>query len=77
VHKCVLNYERRLTRTQLLSLGSPKAKKAWQVQSATKSMLIVFFDAKGIVHHDFFPRNTIVNSDFYCDVLRHLRENVQ
>jgi hypothetical protein len=31
---------------------------------------------KGIVHHEFVPPNTTVNSDFYCDVLRHLRENV-
>jgi histone-lysine N-methyltransferase SETMAR len=40
-------------------------------------MLIVFFDVKGIVHHEFVPPNTTVNSDFYCDVLRRLRENVQ
>jgi hypothetical protein len=42
-------------------------------------MLIVFFfcDMKGIAHHEFIPPNTIVNSDFYCDILRRLRENVQ
>jgi hypothetical protein len=56
---------------------SPRAKKAQQVQSSTKSMLIVFFDVKGIVRHEFVPPNTTVNSDFYCDVLRHLRENVR
>jgi hypothetical protein len=32
---------------------------------------------KGIVHREFVPSNTTVNSDFYCDVLRHLRENVR
>jgi histone-lysine N-methyltransferase SETMAR len=36
-----------------------------------------FFDVKGIAHHEFVPPNTMVNSDFYCDVLRRLRENVQ
>jgi hypothetical protein len=35
------------------------------------------FDVKGIVHHEFVPPNTTVNSDFYCDVLRCLRENVR
>jgi hypothetical protein len=33
-----------------------------------------FFDMKGIVHHEFVPPNTMVNSDFYYDVLRQLRE---
>jgi transposase len=32
---------------------------------------------KGIVHHKFVPPNTMVNSDIYCDILRHLRENVR
>jgi hypothetical protein len=35
-----------------------------------------FLNMKGIVHHEFVPPNTMVNSDFYCDVLRCLRENV-
>jgi hypothetical protein len=50
-----------------------------QVQSSTKSMLIVFFDVKGIVHREFVPPTSkmTVNSDFYCDVLRRLRENVR
>jgi hypothetical protein len=53
-------------------------KKVEQVQSSTKSMLTVFFfDVKGIVRREFVPPNTTVNSDFYCDVLRHLRENVR
>jgi hypothetical protein len=43
-----------------------------QVWSSTKSMLTVFFfDMKVILP------NTTVNSDFYCDVLRHVRENVR
>jgi hypothetical protein len=31
---------------------------------------------KGIVRREFVPPNTMVNSDFYCDVLRCLRENL-
>jgi hypothetical protein len=29
-----------------------------------------------IVHSEFVPPNTTVNSDFYCDVVRRLRESV-
>jgi hypothetical protein len=32
---------------------------------------------KVIVHCEFVPPNTTVNSDFYCDVLRHLSKNVR
>jgi hypothetical protein len=46
------------------------------VQSPTNSMIIVVFDVKGIVHHGFVSPNTMVNSYVYCDVLRHMRENV-
>jgi hypothetical protein len=30
-----------------------------------------FFDVKGIVHREFVPPNTTVNSVYYCDILRH------
>jgi hypothetical protein len=36
-----------------------------------------FPDVKEIIHLEFLPYGTKANSDFYCDVLRHLRENVQ
>jgi hypothetical protein len=36
-----------------------------------------FFDVKWIVHREFVPCNTTVNSVFNCDVLRRLRENVR
>jgi hypothetical protein len=64
---------------QWKSPQSPKAKKARQFWSLTKSILIVFFFyVKGIVHREFVPPNTTVNSDFYSysDVLRRMRENV-
>jgi histone-lysine N-methyltransferase SETMAR len=41
---------------------SPRVKKARQVRSSTKSMLIVFFDGKGIVHRKFVPPKMTVNS---------------
>jgi len=47
------------------------------VISNVKIMIIKFFDVKGIVHKKFVPTSQTVNSGFYCDVLRRLRENVQ
>ena len=40
-------------------------------------MLIVFFDWKGIVHHEFVPRGETVNKEFYLKVMKRLRESVR
>jgi histone-lysine N-methyltransferase SETMAR len=40
-------------------------------------ILRYFFNMKGIVHREFVSPNTMIISDFYCDILRCLRENVQ
>ncbi|CAL1685264.1 unnamed protein product [Lasius platythorax] len=42
----------------------------------SKITLIVFFDIEGIVHQEFVPPNQIINADFYCDVLKRLKEAV-
>ena len=55
---------------------SPRLKKARQVRSNVKTMLIVFFDVRGIVHREFVPPGQTVNQEFYLEVLRRLRENV-
>jgi len=55
---------------------SPRPKKARQVRSNVKTMLIVFFDVRGIVHREFIPPGQTVNQEFYLEVLRRLRENV-
>jgi hypothetical protein len=38
-------------------------------ESKFKSMLIVFYDIKGIVHKEFIVAGQTVNSAYYCDVL--------
>jgi len=40
-------------------------------------MIITFFDIKGILHKEFVPTGRTVNSGFYCEVLRRLREKVR
>jgi hypothetical protein len=39
-------------------------------------MLVAFFDDEGIVHGEFVPTATSVNSAFYMDVLTRLRDSV-
>ena len=63
--------------SQWKSPSSPRPKKAPQVRSNIKSMLICFFDIKGIIHKEFVPPRLTVNGLFYCEVLRRLRENVR
>jgi len=42
-----------------------------------KSMLICFFDLKGIVHKEFVSPGQTVNAAFYVEVLKRLQENVR
>jgi hypothetical protein len=45
--------------SQWKSSQSPRAKRVWQIWSSTESMLIILFNVKGIVHHEFVPPNTL------------------
>jgi len=63
--------------TQWKTPSSPRPKKAGQVRSNIKSMLIIFLDIQGIVHKKFVPPGQTLNGKFYCEVLRQLRENVR
>ena len=60
--------------SQWKSPTSPRPKKARQVKSNLKSMIITFFDIKGIVNKEFVPTGRTVNSGFYYEVLWTLRE---
>ncbi|UYV64650.1 hypothetical protein LAZ67_3001497 [Cordylochernes scorpioides] len=51
--------------------SSPRPKK-WRI----KTMIIVFFDIRGIVHCEFVPQGQTVNSAFYLEVLRRLKRRV-
>ena len=63
--------------SQWKSPMSPRPKKARQVKSNLKSMIITFFDIKGIVHKEFVPTGQTVNSGLYCEVFRRQREKVR
>jgi transposase len=56
---------------------SPRPKKARQVRSNVKTMLITFFDAEGLVHHEFLPQPQTMNHTVYITVLQRLRDAVR
>ena len=56
---------------------SPRPKKARMSKSRVKSMLIIFFYSKGIVHKEFVPPGQTVNQTFYLQVLERLRNRVR
>ncbi|UYV78664.1 hypothetical protein LAZ67_16002322 [Cordylochernes scorpioides] len=56
--------------------SSPRPKKARMSKSRFKTMIIVFFDIRGIVHCEFVPQGQTVNSAFYLEVLRRLKRRI-
>jgi hypothetical protein len=76
---CIYSYDPE-TKQQLLQWKSPqwpRAKKVWQVQSSTKNMLIVSSMWRGLYTENLFLLTLRSTLDFYCDILRCLRENVK
>ncbi|UYV76009.1 PGM2 [Cordylochernes scorpioides] len=56
--------------------SSPSPRKARMSKSRIKTMIIVFFDIRGIVHCEFVPQGQTVNSAFYLEVLRRLKRRI-
>jgi len=56
--------------SQWKTASSPQPKKAQQVKSNVKTMLIVFFNIGGLVHHEYIARGQMVNKEFYKTVLQ-------
>jgi len=52
-------------------------KKARQVKSDVKTMLICFFDIKWLVHFEFVPQGQTFNQQFYLEALKQLRDAVR
>ncbi|UYV63722.1 hypothetical protein LAZ67_2005429 [Cordylochernes scorpioides] len=55
----------------------PRPKKARQVRSNVKFLLTVFFDCRGVVHHEFLPQGRTVNKEYYLQVMRNLRKAIR
>lgn len=56
--------------SQWKNTNSPPPKKARVTKSLGKNMFILFMDRKGVIITQAVPSGQIVNSDFYCKVLR-------
>lgn len=54
-----------------------KRSHATKFRSTNKSMLVVVLSICKVVYHEVIPQRQSVNMEYYCDVLRHLRENIQ
>ena len=63
--------------SQWNTASSPRPKKAQQVNSNVKTMLIALFDIDRLVHHEYVPRGQTVNKEFYRTVLQCLRDVVR
>jgi len=57
--------------------STPHPNKARMSKSRVKTMIIVFFDSRDIVHKEFVPPGQTVNHAFYKDILEQLRKRVQ
>jgi len=53
--------ETKMQSSQWMGKGSPRPKKARMNRSKIKVMQVVFFNWKGIVHHEFVSRGQMVN----------------
>lgn len=57
--------------------GSPTPKKFKAMPSAGKVMLTVFWDVQGVVHFEFMPKGTTINSARYSETLGKLKARIR
>ena len=46
-------------------------------KSNVKTMLVCFYDSKGIIHHEFVPEGQTVTGSFYLCVLERLWKRIR
>ena len=62
---------------QWKTANSPRPKKFHQSKSRVKTMLLTFFDIRGIVHYEYVPTGQIINHVYYLEILTKLHEKVR
>jgi hypothetical protein len=67
--------EKKQIPSQWKTASSPRPKKALQVKSNVKTMLIAFFDIVGLVRHECVPRGQTVSKEFYKTGLQRHRHS--
>jgi len=69
------NPETKRQNMQWKTQNSPRPKKARMSRSQVKTMLVCFFDQKGIVHYEFIAQRQTVNQQCHLEVLKRLLES--
>ncbi|GFS75736.1 HTH_48 domain-containing protein [Nephila pilipes] len=59
------------------SPGKGRPMKVRASKSKTKTMLLLFFDSRGIIHHEFLRQGSTVTGAFYKDVLHRLLKRMR
>ncbi len=63
-------------RSEWCGPNTPPSEKFRFQKSSVKTMLILFFDSKSVVHHEYIPEGQTVNATFYVQVLDGLRKRI-
>ena len=61
---------------QWKSPSSPKGKKIRLQKSKVKTMLVCFYDSKGIIHKEFVPEGQTVTANVYLSILKRLLKRI-
>lgn len=64
------------TKRRRKTKDSPRPKNARTSRSPFKTMLVCFFDRKGIVHYEFIEGGTTASQQCYLEILKRLQESV-
>ncbi len=73
----IFHQETKFESCQWTVKGGARPTKAVKSNSIRKTMLILFHDAYGVIHLEFLPRGETIDAEFYCEVLKRLKEQVR
>ncbi len=73
----VYKQQSKIESCQWLPKGSDRPLKALRVHGAQKTMMTVFFDVCGILLVDFLPRGETMDSEYYCRLLKKLKDRIR
>ncbi|KAI6647488.1 Histone-lysine N-methyltransferase SETMAR-like [Oopsacas minuta] len=79
-HETWFHYYEPESKTQLKQWkrrDEPVSIKVKAAKSAGKRMATVLWDKEGIIHRDWLPEKTTINSDYYVDELKELRQAIK
>ncbi len=70
------NLERKCQCATWVGPRSPNAKEVRFEKSRIRTMLVAFFDSRGLIHKEFVPTGRTVNPNLYKDVLDRLIKRI-